>query len=109
MTKFLAAVVGLCLSATLWAAPVGSIKGYVQDPSGAAVPNASIQLKNELTNQTAATKSDASGLYQFLDLAPGTYSVSVETAGFRKETVRAVEVVVDRIVSLDLKLTVGTV
>jgi hypothetical protein len=108
MVKFLVAI------ATLWgtlasAAPLGSIKGYVRDPSSAFVAHASIELKNQLTNQTRKTNSDASGLYQFLDLAPGTYSLSVQAAGFRSESVRAVTVLVDQIVSLDLQLSVGAV
>src|SRR4051794_34518338 len=109
MIKCLVAVATLWTAALVSAAPVGSIKGYIQDPSGASVMNASVELKNELTNQTQKTTSDASGLYQFLHLPPGTYSVSVQTAGFRSESVRAVEVLVDQIVSLDIKLSVGAV
>jgi len=89
--------------------PVGSIKGYVRDASGAVVPNASIELKNELTNVTHKTNSDDTGFYQFRDLAPGTYSVILEANGFRKEAIRAISVLVDQIVSVDAKLVVGQV
>jgi len=107
MVKFF--VVTLLATAPALAAPVGSIKGYVQDATGAFVTNASIDLQNELTNQTSKTSSDASGLYQFLNLAPGRYSISVHAPGFRTQSVRAVTVLVDQIVSLDVKLSVGDV
>src|SRR5258708_14445887 len=91
------------------AAPVGSIKGYVRDASGAPVPNAAVQARNEQTNVTQDGKSDNTGLYQFLDLAPGVYSISAETAGFRQALVKSVSVLVDQIVSVDVKLEVGQI
>ena len=93
----------------LSAAPVGSIKGYIRDATGAQVPNASVQLKNQQTNATQDAKSDSTGLYQFLDLAPGMYSISAETAGFRQALVKSVTVLVDQIVSVDIKLEVGQI
>jgi hypothetical protein len=92
---------------TLSAAPVGSIKGYIRDATAAAVPNASVQLKDERTNVTQNTRSDVTGLYQFLDLAPGMYSITAETPGFRKEVIKSVAVLVDQIVSVEIKLEVG--
>jgi hypothetical protein len=99
----------LCAAGTLSAAPVGSVKGYVRDASGAVVPNASIDLKNELTNATLETKSDATGFYQFLALTPGTYTITSEVPGFRKEVVKSVSVLVDQIVSVDIALIIGQV
>ena len=93
----------------LTAAPVGSIKGYIRDASGAPVPNATVRVKNELTNVTQDGKSNNAGLYQFLDLAPGVYSITAETAGFRQALVKSVTVLVDQIVSVDIKLEVGHV
>ena len=93
----------------LWAAPVGSIKGFVRDASGAVVPNAILTLSNEKTGVRQKTVSDAAGLYQFLDLNPGSYKVAAEVPGFRTTEVQGVVVLVDQIVSLDLKLEVGDV
>src|SRR5258708_21646609 len=91
------------------AAPVGSIKGYIRDATGAAVPSVSVQLKNEQTNVVQNAQSDRTGLYQLLDLAPGLYSITAETPGFRKEVVKSVSVLVDQIVSVDIKLEVGQI
>ena len=67
------------------------------------------KVKNEQTNVTQDGKSDNAGLYQFLDLAPGVYSISAETAGFRQALVKSVSVLVDQIVSVDIKLEVGQI
>jgi hypothetical protein len=102
----------VCLAlftASLWAAPVGSIKGFVRDASGAVVPNAILTLSNEKTGVRQKTVSDAAGLYQFLDLNPGSYKVAAEVPGFHTTEVQGVVVLVDQIVSLDLKLEVGDV
>ena len=58
----------MLLAVTLWAAPVGSIKGYVRDTSGAIVPGAIVTLVNEKTGVQVKTLSDSAGLYQFLEL-----------------------------------------
>src|SRR5260370_27262818 len=94
---------------SLSAAPVGSIKGYVRDASSAVLPSASLELKNEQTNLVQNTTSDATGFYQFLDLPPGMYSITAEVPGFRKELVKSVSVLVDQIVSVDVKLVLGQV
>lgn len=65
----------------------GSVQGIVQDPSGSGVPNASVSLTNQATQVTAETKTDATGNYTFVSLAPGTYSVSAQAPGFVKTTV----------------------
>ena len=93
----------------MFAAPVGSVKGYVRDSTGGVVRGAKVALSNELTHVSRNTASDENGYYQFPDVAPGTYSVTGESAGFRKQTVRTVSVLVDQIVSVDLSLVVGAV
>lgn len=101
--------VWLALSTFAWAAPVGSIKGYVRDSSGASIPQAKLTLTNAATEVQQKTVSDATGLYQFLDLNPGIYKVKAEVSGFRSTDVANVTVLVDRIVSLDIRLQVGDV
>src|SRR5690348_5890547 len=104
MSKLLIVFASICATFTLSGAPVGSIKGYVRDASGAVVPNVSLSLQNESTNVSLKTVSDATGYYQFLDLAPANYSITAEAAGFRKVAIRSVEVLVDQNVALDVKL-----
>jgi hypothetical protein len=99
----------LAFAVCAYAAAAGAIKGYVRDASGAIIPGVVITLQNELTNVTQKTTSDENGFYQFRDLPPGSYQITAELTGFRKTTVRAVSVLVDQIVSLDLVLNVGEI
>src|SRR6185503_15515106 len=109
MRQLLLAVTCCFASAAMFAAPVGSIKGYVRDSSSGVVRGAVVAVSNELTNVSRKTTSDENGFYQFPDLAPGMYSVTGVSAGFRRQTVRTVSVLVDQIVSVDLNLAVGAV
>ena len=60
----------------------GGVQGTVQDSSGAAVPNASVTLKNTDTSVTLEAVSDDAGVYRFVSLAPGPYAVSGSAKGF---------------------------
>ena len=68
----------LGLAATCCAQFSGSIQGTVQDPTGAAVPSAKVQLKNTDTNVTTTATSDTEGNYRFISLAPGSYTLMVD-------------------------------
>src|SRR5580704_11281652 len=76
------AAVSILATASSWAQFSGSIQGTVQDPAGAVVPNAKVQLKNTATTVVTTTSSDAEGNYRFVSLAPGAYEITVDAAGF---------------------------
>ncbi len=77
-------VIILLLADSTWAQFTGNIQGTVADPSGAAVAQAKVTLINVATQVSATTNTDASGSYRFLSLAPGSYKITVEAAGFAK-------------------------
>src|ERR1051326_2095658 len=62
---------------------LGSISGFVRDPSGATVPNAKVTVKNVSGLERTATTNE-SGYYIITNVPPSQYSMSVETAGFKK-------------------------
>jgi hypothetical protein len=101
----------LCLagSGLLTASPVGTIAGVVKDASGSIVPNVKVTLTNTLTNSKLEATSNPNGEFQFLQLAPATYSVVAEGQGFKRLNVPSVGVEVDQITHLDLALEVGNV
>jgi Carboxypeptidase regulatory-like domain/TonB dependent receptor len=72
---------------TCYAQFSGSIQGTVQDPAGAVVPNAKVQLKNAATGVMTGTTTDSEGNYRFVSLAPGSYQINVEASGFNTSTV----------------------
>jgi hypothetical protein len=65
-----------------------SIAGTVTDPSGAMVSGAKLQLENTETRDIRIGSSSDEGAYNFTNLLPGTYRITVSAAGF-KEFVRS--------------------
>ncbi|MBV9437201.1 MAG: TonB-dependent receptor, partial [Acidobacteria bacterium] len=61
----------------------GDITGTVTDPSGAIVPNATVNLKSVDTGTTQSTTTNASGFYRFALLKPGRYQVTMNQSGFQ--------------------------
>src|SRR5580658_4099451 len=66
---------------------LGTITGRVTDASGAVIAGAGVSLTDTSTNITITATTNSSGLYIFESVAPGNYTVSVATAGFRKSVV----------------------
>lgn len=67
----------------IWAqSSTTSVSGTVQDSSGAFVTGAVLTLNNKSNGFHATTQSDTKGLYQFVQLAPGTYELTAKAAGF---------------------------
>ncbi len=60
----------------------GTIVGTVYDPSGAVIANAKVEAKNQGTSITRTRNTDAQGNYLFVDMDPGTYTITVSATGF---------------------------
>jgi len=59
-----------------------SLRGIVVDFKGAVLPDADLVLTDSQTGVSRSAKTNSTGNYQFLDLAPATYSLSVSAKGF---------------------------
>jgi hypothetical protein len=60
----------------------GSLTGQVSDPSGAAIPGATVTLTNVDTNYPQKATSDSVGAYLFKLVPPGNYTLTIESSGF---------------------------
>lgn len=87
----------------------GAISGFVSDPSGAAIPGATVTATEMRTNITTKSVTDSAGLYNITHLNPGEYTVTVEAKGFTRFNQEHVIVQVDSTVRIDAKLQVGAV
>jgi hypothetical protein len=67
-----------------------TLTGTVFDSSGAVVSNASVTLKNQASDNTRRTVSNAEGYFTFAAVPPATYTVTVESKGFNVWEVRGV-------------------
>jgi len=63
-----------------------SVVGVVEDPANAVVPNASVTLTDSDTGSARTSVTDQTGTFRFLNVSPGTFSVSVKVAGFKTLT-----------------------
>lgn len=95
------------MAGTAFAQFTGSVQGVVQDSSGAAVAKATVQIVNANTQVTQTTTSDASGNFQFVSLAPGSYQITVEASGFAKAQAN-VTLLTAQILSVPITLKVGS-
>jgi hypothetical protein len=85
----------------------GEITGTVTDPSGAALPKATVTATCPTTNASrTATTSDA-GSYVLSNLPPCSYSLSVSAQGF-KTSLSSADVAVGITIKKDFALQVGT-
>ena len=78
----------LCLAALFTAGLFGqtvssSLQGTVIDPASAVVPNAQVKVVGTDTGVTRTGTTETTGLFRFLDLEPGTYSITVTATGFK--------------------------
>lgn len=86
----------------------GTVLGTINDPSGAAVANANVTLKNTKTGINVETKTDGSGNYTFVNARLGSYRVSVETPGFQSVETESFDLNINARQRIDLALQVGT-
>src|SRR5947208_2054975 len=72
----------------------GIISGTVTDASGAAVPGATVQVKNVNTGVTRTVVTNEQGRYRAPDLLVGEYEVQASLAGFQTVVQRGIPLTV---------------
>src|SRR5487761_2012974 len=87
----------------------GTVLGTVTDASGAVVPNAKVTTTETNTNVSRSGQTNESGNFVFPDVPPGTYAVSVEQTGFKRERRSGVIVEVNSTARVDASLQPGKV
>jgi hypothetical protein len=86
----------------------GTIRGVVTDPTHAVVPNAKVTLQNINTTISKTVQTDSSGFYIFDLVQPGSYTVTVEAAGFQKFVQENITVQTTGDVTVNAVLTIGS-
>jgi hypothetical protein len=92
-----------------WAQANAGITGTVTDAAGAIIPDANVTIVNEGTSVSGKTVTTGSGTYSFTGLTPGTYTVTVEKAGFKKSVQNHVNVEVTVTSTINFSLPSGAV
>src|SRR2546429_6426170 len=86
---------------------MASLRGLVTDPTGAVIPGAVLTLTNSGTGLKRQGLSGEDGVYQFLQIPPGTYEVKVEKGGFATTTRENVQLQINTPATLDLRMDLG--
>ncbi|MCL4853621.1 MAG: carboxypeptidase regulatory-like domain-containing protein, partial [Bryobacteraceae bacterium] len=87
----------------------GNIGGYVRDPSGAGIPNASVTARMVEQQFTRSTETNNEGYYSFQAMPPGTYEITFESKGFQRQTQQGIELTVNQNLRVDSAMAVGAV
>lgn len=98
----------LLATASCYAQFTGGVQGTVQDQKGAIVPQAKVALMNVETGVTQTAVSNGTGVYRFVSLAPGNYTVSTTVQGFAPASV-SFNLATDEVRDVALSLTVEKV
>lgn len=96
-----------CLSGSAWGQATTSLRGVVTDPSGAAIPNATVHLVNSDTNTERTTTTDQQGSYVFAEVVPGNYVLRVEATGFSNYEQKGFQLLVNLPATINVKMKVG--
>lgn len=98
----------LLLSSAMAQTVTGSITGLVTDPSGAVVVGASVTAENVATSVKTSAKTNASGVYTIRFLPIGTYTVTIEAAGFATQKSSGFALDINQTAKVDAKLEIAS-
>lgn len=105
-TIFFAFVTHSCIALAL-ADSSATLVGTVRDSSGAVVPKAVVEVRNQGTGAVRTTSSDGLGNYQITELPIGAYQVRVQVAGFKQFIQTNIILDVDQTARVDVSLQTG--
>ena len=86
-----------------------AISGRIEDASGAAVPDATVTVKNVETASSRSISSDEAGRYRALSLPVGQYEVKAEKPGFKTAVRSGINLVVGQEAVVNLQVDVGEI
>src|SRR5438445_9372977 len=85
----------------------GSISGFVTDTTSAALPGATVTVRQVETDQKRVVVTDAAGRYRVQALAPGKYELTVELQGFRTAQYPSLSLSVGQDAAVNIQMQLG--
>src|SRR5437588_10978267 len=82
----------------------GSVNGQITDQQNAAIVGAEVKLADVETSTVRTTVSNETGRYSFINVAPGTYDITVSKPGFTQAKIAGHRVEVGRAVTANVSL-----
>ena len=109
MVLLFVALLPFTVSNTAAQTTTSTIDGTVKDAQGSVVSGASISVKSAALGIERTATSDANGYYRVAALPAGSYSIEISHTGFSTKNFENVELTVNRTLTLDIPLEVGSV
>ena len=103
------AALACALAPEIWGQATTSLRGTVTDAQGAAIDAAIVTLQNAAVGFRRSALTDATGVYQFVQVPPGVYSVGIEKSEFASVNQRDVELLVNTPAKLDATMQIASV
>jgi carboxypeptidase family protein len=90
-----------------WGQAATSLRGAVTDPSGGAVPGATVVLADTASKTARTATTGEQGEYQFLFLPPGTYTLTITAGGFQRYEQTGLQLLVNTPSTANVQLKIG--
>src|SRR3989475_3180795 len=86
-----------------------TLSGTITDPTGAAIPEASVTATKVATGAATKATTDGAGNYSLPSLPPGIYKLTVEKTGFKATVLSGIQLLVNQQAVVNAQLQVGQV
>src|SRR6267142_7133959 len=103
----LALVLSIPHSASAQGSASANLSGTIRDSSGAEVPGADVALRDTQKGTERKSSTNDAGLYVFINIPPGVYSLSVHKTGFATATQQNLTLLVNQDITQDFILRIG--
>lgn len=87
----------------------GGVRGLITDTQGGVIPHARVSLTDQATSVRRVSQTNEIGQYVFAAVEPATYTLSVASAGFESVARKGISVGAQQFLTVDFKLSVGSV
>src|SRR5579862_2089621 len=101
------AAFALCSSSLRAQQTLGGLTGEVTDPQGGVIPSATVSLLDENTGFERTTKTNPSGIYTFVNLPIGSYTLTYTADGFDIQKTPHIAVQANRTATVNAQLRVA--
>jgi Carboxypeptidase regulatory-like domain len=101
-------IAGLMSSTAVAQQATAAINGVVKDQTGAAIPNARVDLTNVNTAVVRTTSTNNDGVYAFPSVVPGAYTLQASAPGFMTVKQEETTLQVSQTATFDFQLKIGT-
>jgi Carboxypeptidase regulatory-like domain len=86
-----------------------SLDGIITDTANAVIPGATVTLTRTSTTTTRTTTTNKNGEYQFSQVAPGHYELTVRSSGFATTKKTGIELLVSQPATVNVSIPVASV